>query len=132
MTVKILNEAQKDTIERWYDQKILNQLELSQHFNVSERTINRVLEERGLATPVARLQGEAYKVMALLREYGLDYALLEECLSTPVITMEAVQRFLNRCSKEELAALFYTSGLYKLAETVHHAREKKNATADQS
>ena len=132
MTVKILNGVQKDTIERWYDQKIANQLELSKHFNVSERTINGVLEERGLATPVARLQGEAYQVMALLREYGLDYAQLKERLSTPVVTVEAVQAFLNQGSKEQLAALFYTSGLYKLAETVHHAREKKNATADQS
>lgn len=72
MAIRCLNKEQKDYITLYYTQKLLNQKELADRYYVSERTINRVLIEAGIATPVARIQGEAYHVMKLLEKYGLD------------------------------------------------------------
>ena len=58
----------------------MNQKALAEHFEVSERTINRVLVEYGLATPIPRLKGEAYRTMKLLKQYHVDYPVLEQIL----------------------------------------------------
>lgn len=152
MSVKCVNPTQKQIIADWYQAKILNQKELAQRFATSERTINRILEERGLATPVARIKGEAYQVMQLLKKHGIGLPELKDVLAKqhplfppetgaildllkahnmglpelahalkqPAFTFDNVQLFLNRCSKEQLASLFYTSGLVKVAE-MHNA-----------
>ena len=74
MSVKCLTQAQKDQIVLWYQKKIYNQKELAKNYNTSERTINRVLIEAGLATPVARIKGEAYQVMQVLKKYNIQSA----------------------------------------------------------
>ena len=74
MTVKCLTKAQKDLIAHWYKNKIYSQKELAQKMATSERTINRVLVEYGLATPVARIKGEAYQVMQVLKKYNIQSA----------------------------------------------------------
>lgn len=71
MTVKILGELAKQSISHLYQQKRMSQKELAEYYCVSERTINRVLNEAGLATAVPRIQGEAYQVMQLLKEYNV-------------------------------------------------------------
>lgn len=82
MSVKCLTKGQKDMIVYWYKNKIMTQKEIAARANTSERTINRVLVEYGLATPVARIKGEAYHVMQLLKEYGLDRDQLEIILAS--------------------------------------------------
>ena len=72
MSVKCLTQHQKAYVVYYYNLKKAKQKELAEQFGVSERTINRVLIEAGVATPVARIQGEAYTVMKLLKKYGLD------------------------------------------------------------
>lgn len=74
MSVRCLTKTQKDMIVHWYKQKIFNQKELAKNYNTSERTINRVLVEYGLATPVARIKGEAYQVMQVLKKYNIQSA----------------------------------------------------------
>ena len=76
MAVKCLTEPQKKCIAYAYIKKTMTQKELAENFEVSERTINRVLIEAGLATPVERIKGEAYSVMKLLDKYGLNLATL--------------------------------------------------------
>lgn len=76
MSVKCLDHNQKKYIAHFYSKKKLNQKELAEQFSVSERTINRVLNEMGLATAVPRLKGEAYQVMKLLDKYHLNLATL--------------------------------------------------------
>lgn len=87
MTVKCLTEPQKKCIAYAYTRKTMTQKELAENFEVSERTINRVLIEAGLATPVERIKGEAYGVMQLLKKYHLDLAsltmMLERKSGTP-------------------------------------------------
>lgn len=72
ITVKCLTEPEKDVIVMSYQTKAMNQKELARFWDVSERTINRVLIERGQATPVQRVEAEAKKVMALLKKHGIE------------------------------------------------------------
>lgn len=72
MTVRCLTKEQKDELARMYKAKEKTQLELAKYYWVSERTVNRVLEEYFLAAPVPRLQGEAYHVMQVLKKHGID------------------------------------------------------------
>jgi hypothetical protein len=63
--------------------------------------------------------------MALLYKHKITFKQLEQLLihghskaePTP-LTMGEVQRFLCKCTQEQLATLFYTSGLAKLVEVV--------------
>lgn len=82
MSVKCISKAQKDLIVFWYQNKMFNQKELAAKANTSERTINRVLIERGLATPVERIKGEAYHVMQLLKKHGHDLKSLKTLLES--------------------------------------------------
>ena len=72
MSIPRLTQNQKDSIINLYLGKVMNQKELALCFDVSERTINRVFIAAGIATPVARIQGEAYQVMQLLKKYNLN------------------------------------------------------------
>ena len=87
MTVKCLTKAQKDMIVFWYQNKMFNQKELAEKYQTSERTINRVLIEYGLATPVARIKGEAYHVMQLLKKHSLDLNSLKKMLEPPHVAV---------------------------------------------
>lgn len=163
MTVKCLRDFQKDLACSWYKQKLKSQKELAEHFNTSERTINRVLIERGLATPVARIKGEAYHVMQYLQTMGIsnveDLKLhlaylgqktaadsqlltvakqanltadsLEKMLKRPAFTVSNVQAFLNQLPVEQLAQMFYASGLVKVAEIAQQKQKQAAAIKDQ-
>lgn len=82
MAIKCLNEYQKRYVMYHYHKKLMSQKQLAQHFDVSERSIHRVLVEAGLATPVARIKGEAHQVMQLLKHYGLDIKTLKAILDS--------------------------------------------------
>lgn len=133
MKVKCLGSLPKDQICLAYQRKTLTIGEMAKYFNTSSRTIGRVLEERGLATPVPRLKGEAYMVMKLLEERGIAPENLEAVLNAPkVIRASDVQSFLNTSSKEALATFFYTSGLVKLAQANQQVHSNVQATQSTS
>ena len=134
MTVKCFTVEQKDQVCLAYIHKTMKLIDLAKHFATSTRTIGRVLEERGLATPVPRLKGEAYQAMKVLKEFDLTPTELWAHLSapkTPAFTPENVQTYLNMCSKEELARFFYTSGLVKLAAIANQVHTNAQATQQQ-
>ena len=80
MTVRCFTQVQKDTIVDQYQRKIMSQKELALFYNTSERTINRILIEYGVATPVERIKGEAYHTMKLLERYKITLPLLNSIL----------------------------------------------------
>ena len=81
MGTPCLTQPQKDSIVTLYQNKTMTQKQLAHRFNVSERTINRVFIAAGIATPVARIKGEAYHVMQLLKKYNVDLAMLKTILA---------------------------------------------------
>lgn len=88
MAVKCLTPSQKEMIAFWYTRKLRNVTELALMSGVSPRTINRVLVEKGLATTVSRIKGEAHIVMKLLEKYGMGYGSLKFLLETRFPTVK--------------------------------------------
>ena len=80
MGTPCLTQPQKDSIVTLYQNKTMTQKQLAYCFNVSERTINRVFIAAGIATPVARIKGEAYQVMQLLKKYNVNLSTLKTLL----------------------------------------------------
>lgn len=141
ITVKSLTEDQKDSIVMVYLEKTSTMKYIAKIFNTSTRTIGRVLAERGYLTPTTQLKADAARVMKLLDYRGIDYTTLLTILDksatpastpapAPTINANTVQAYLNKCSKEQLAIHFYTSGLVKLAEIAKNINDKKNNRPD--
>lgn len=81
MAVKILTPEEKENILYIYTKHRVTQKALAEMYLVSERTINRVFIEAGIATPVARIKGDAYRAKKLLDQYGITVDQLERILS---------------------------------------------------
>lgn len=118
MTVKLAKHT-KDNIRLVYTRKTLTIKEMTQFFGVSSRTIGRVLEEGGLATPVPRLQGEAYLVMQLLKKHNLTLVSLTDLLeATPLVPqIQDVPALLEKLTWPDLIRKFSNSAMKKLLET---------------
>jgi hypothetical protein len=80
MTVKSITKDDKAYIGGLYASKHLTVKQLAEQYRTSTRTIGRVLEERGLATPVPRLKDEAHRVMLLLKQHNVTYPHLRDIL----------------------------------------------------
>lgn len=91
MTVKCLFDEVKLSIVNNFNSKALNQKQLSQLYGVSERTINRVLNEAGVATAVPRIQGEAYQAMQILKKHNIAVEDLNAVLETYLYGTSEVQ-----------------------------------------
>lgn len=147
ITVKCVDDFVKDGIVAMYQTKKYTIKNIAAIHSTSTRTVGRVLEEAGIALPREGARGEAKAVMKLLAERNVTSAdltailnvfrtaginsvdRLGAVLSTPALTEQNVQIYLNQCSKEKLASHFYTSGLIKLAEIAKHATERKQQNA---
>lgn len=110
MTVKCLDITSKSEIINQYNSGGWQQKELATQFNTSERTINRVLIEAGLLTPVAQLKADAYNVMQVLKKHGIDPSKFEQTLATGYkmpIAHEDVVDYLYDLPQEQIQQLFY-------------------------
>jgi hypothetical protein len=113
MSVKCLTVAQKDALVFGYSHNRVSLQDLSKLYGVSSRTIGRVLEERGLATPVPRVKGEAYLALQACKQHGIDPHNLGDYLAwthllqegTASASKEAVVTFLATCDYRTLRDL---------------------------
>jgi prolyl-tRNA editing enzyme YbaK/EbsC (Cys-tRNA(Pro) deacylase) len=124
MTVKILTASQKGAVKLLYSHKRKNTKELAMALGVSERTIQRSIEEEAAKNPgLIDSSAEAKQVMALLYKHKITYEQLVRLLQHPVgmlspVTSQSIQEYLCKATKEELATLFFTAGMAKLMEVV--------------
>ncbi len=102
MTVKCLTKDQKDSLINFYVGKTYTQRELSKLYKTSERTVNRVLVEAGIATPVERIKGDAYLAMAVLAKYGVPVVDLETHIK---LAKEEMARFYQHIEQEQLSEM---------------------------
>lgn len=72
------------------------------------------------------------KFRSIIEKYNLTPEALEALIKAPALNKANVQLFMNGLSQHELAQLFYTTGLYKLAETVDAAQAKHNVESSNS
>lgn len=105
MTVKILHQSEKDTIISRYQSKQWTQKDLAFAFRVSERTINRVLNEAGIATAVPRIKGEAYRALKTLEKHNILVDDLDARLSQPTLSKHSVLEYLINCPAKELVEI---------------------------
>lgn len=119
-----LTDWQKETIVESIDKKTHTVTELANNLGCHPKTIYRVLEEKGVITPGAKVN-VSQQVRKLLDQHKLTVEQLEARLAMPLLTPDNVQKFLNHCTKQELAGYFYASGLVKLAEL--HQRHQQVA-----
>lgn len=151
MTRKRLNlsEEAKDFIVAALTNKTHSVTALANAYSCHPRSINRVMEERGLAAITSKAKGisDAARVKALLTAAGMSIEQLERLVATakqhnvtdadrlvavvtaPALTTENVQRYLDNCTKERLATHFYASGLVKLAEISTKVLSERERTA---
>ena len=88
MTVQCLNPLEKETIIGLFTAKLYTQRELAKEYKTSERTINRVLVEAGIATTVPRIKGEAYMAIKLMKKHDVPIYDLEAMLVLAKKTMD--------------------------------------------
>ena len=88
--------------------KTMTQKEMAEYFGVSERTINRVLNELGLATAVPRIKGEAYQVLRLMAKHNFTIKDLETLLEANSATdvAQLVDEYLMEKTEADLIVLF--------------------------
>ncbi len=81
INVRCLNEVDKNTIVDMYLEQQPTLVALADAWNVSPRTIGRVLDERGIATPMPRIHAEARKVLKMLQQHNITVDELGEVLN---------------------------------------------------
>lgn len=93
MTVKCLSTGQKDAIATIYMHKAKSQKQMAQLLDVSKRTINRVLEERGLIVSSIRSKGASQgdDVIQLLYRHKVTVDQLKEMLEAHTSAILIVQ-----------------------------------------
>ena len=108
MTVSCLTQEAKNMIYTAHTNKTMTQKEMAEYFGVSERTINRVLNELGLATAVPRIKGEAYQVLRLLEKHNFTIKDLETLLEANSATdvEQLVDEYLMEKTHGDLIVLF--------------------------
>ena len=108
MTVSCLTQEAKDMIYTAHTNKTLTQKEMAEYFGVSERTINRVLNELGLATAVPRIKGEAYQVLRLMAKHNFTIKDMETLLEANSATdvEQLVDAYLMEKTEADLIHLF--------------------------
>lgn len=82
MQVKCLSTREKKDIVNYHNARYF-QKDIAKMYAVSARTINRVLNEAGVATAVPRLKGEAHRTMQILKKAGITVDQLEQMLLGP-------------------------------------------------
>ncbi len=99
MTVKCLNQYQKQCIASTYVHSNTSLSDLAFQYNTSNRTIGRVLNEFGLSGPLTRIEEDAKKVMRILKQFDVSPDTLSEVL-------EMRQAMLRPRTKQQPVLLF--------------------------
>ena len=122
MTVKCITNEEKNDIVFLYSVRHYLQQDIATRVGTSARTVNRVLNERGLLTTVPRIKAEAYNVMQVLKHYDLDAQELKVLLTNIESTKHSpaafVEAYLLNASEEELGRLFWLATKAKIADEI--------------
>lgn len=131
MTVKCLTQEQKDSIVFLYSAHQMEQIHIATRVGTSARTVNRVLNERGLLTAVPQIKADAYNVMQVLKKHGIQASELDKILTSAKPDMPAlVEQYLAAASEEELGRLFWMATKAKVKdEMVQELYAQENMTS---
>lgn len=105
-----LTDTQKAFVLDGYLYEKKNQTVLAELFNVSRRTIQRALMEKGVDT---RISQESAAILAVVRKFNLDAEKIQKLAQMPALTPENVRTYLSGLSHDTLANLFFTAATVK-------------------
>jgi hypothetical protein len=111
MPVKKLTVAQKEAIVTVYQSKTRTITQIAGFLGVSARTVSRVLEEKGIAGPMAVRSAQASQVMEVFKRRGIDPVHLELILDAPALTPDNVVTFLKQSNAQQLVIILGAAGL---------------------
>lgn len=120
-----LNDKQKERIVELYEAKV-PQSQIATFFAVSPRTIDRVLQERGLKLP----DGEAREIVEIVQKHNLNAETLTTALNQPPLTPENIRHVLSSMTTEQLGTFFYSIVAVKVRRD--HETMLAQATAAQT
>lgn len=108
MTVK-LSESVKSDICTWYEENVFDtQEELANHFGISQRTLGRVLQEKGYKRPRELFIENQQNLLNVLNKHGIDSPeYLDRILSKASI--ENIDNYLRGLSLRQTLALLWNS-----------------------
>lgn len=117
-------QSEKDFIVLNLQQHYMTVTQVANCYGCHPRSIDRVMEQAGVIPITSKGKSssqtnkntDTQRIKELLKQHNLTVDQLTIRLAAPMLTPVNVQRYLNNCSKQELATHFYSSGLVKLAE----------------
>lgn len=129
MSRKTLTESAIQEIVDAYVTSSQTMEDLAVLYGVSRRTIGRVLENKGVLSPIKRSREKDQAFLDMLAKYNVTTPEdLEKIFHTPVLVLPNILTFLKEATDSELAYLFYEAALAKVAERVRQPQpEKKEA-----
>lgn len=118
-----LNEIQKDRVAELV-QTGIEQKKVASFFNVSPRTVTRILHERGMIHNRLTLSDKENDFLALMRETGLSVPEVRAHLSSPLMTAESLYDY---AAKMDDAALTHFIMNVCRARDLFQAEQKQAA-----
>lgn len=116
MAVKALTEQQKDAAVLVYQSKTRTIKQIAGYLGISTRTLGRILVEKGVMPAKIKKTEQDEQLLTMLRDHNIGVKEINEIFAMPVLNKASVQQFLNNCSQEELAGMFYQAGIVKVSE----------------
>lgn len=116
MTVNTLDDTKKDAIVQVFQSGTRTIKEIAGFMGVSTRTIGRILVEKGVKPAKIKKTTEDELLLTMLRDAHIGVQQLKEIFAMPVLNKASVQLFLNNCTQEDLAAMFYQAAVVKVSE----------------
>lgn len=110
-----LTNAEKKEVIKMFSEYGEQQQNIARHFNVSQRTIYRVLHEAGLVgLKTDSLSDEDRKILNVVRSHGLTAEQADHALRQPAMTPSNIRNQLARLSQADLGEFFTSVLLTKI------------------
>lgn len=104
-----LNDKQKARVIELVDAGKATQQQIANYFNVSQRTIHRVLVEAGRVNTGNHLSDRDKDCLALIRTYGLTAPQLKEILDRPALTADNMVQVVSGMDDESLGRFIFNT-----------------------
>lgn len=102
-----LNDKQKARVIELVDAGKATQQQIANYFNVSQRTIHRVLVEAGRVNTGNHLSERDKDCLALVRTYGLTAPQLKETLDSPALTANNMMQVVSDMDDERMGRFIF-------------------------
>ena len=105
MTVKSLSYLDKVEIANLHLEKTHKQIDIAKTFNVSERTIRRVLRELGIESSRQHISNQNKAYLDIIRRYGVSTSTLDKALAAYLTPVNYAENVLSEHNAMQVAQM---------------------------